>query len=68
MRDAKTILRANWPDRFPLHEIEQNIVAKIMVDYAIQCERRLLGEFDEETRKKVVYMEQCIAGFKGDMG
>jgi hypothetical protein len=44
IRDAKTILQARWPDRFPLNEREQDIVAAIMVDYAIQCELAILRE------------------------
>jgi len=44
LRDARTILQAKWPDKFPLNEREQDIVAGIMVDYAIQCELAILRE------------------------
>jgi len=64
IRDAKTILQARWPDKFPLNEIEQNIVATIMVDYAIQCERQRFIEHDEELHRKIAYFEQCLAAFR----
>jgi hypothetical protein len=51
IRDAKTILEARWPDKFPLSEAEQDIVAAIMVDYAVQCELMILREPKPEPTK-----------------
>jgi hypothetical protein len=49
VRDARTILEARWPPgRLPLSDELQNIVAFIMIDYAIQCELEILRRQDEE--------------------
>jgi NADH:ubiquinone oxidoreductase subunit H len=48
IRDAKTILEARWPDKFQLSEAEKDIVAGIMVDYAVQCELIILRERKDE--------------------
>jgi len=47
LREAKTILQARWPDKFPLGDKEQDIVTKIMVEYAIQCELKIVRQQDE---------------------
>jgi hypothetical protein len=45
IRDAKTILEARWPTNLPpLPERAKDLIAIIMLDYAVQCELAILRE------------------------
>jgi hypothetical protein len=45
LRDAKTILEARWLPHMPeLTDGQKDLVAVIMLDYAVQCELAILRE------------------------